>query len=301
MTFGSGLQLSISSIASRNLPVPEHIDHFGNVDFDRATALRVLLAVDHDAEFARAVVALLVAQHLEPHEHFHFALGVAERHVAEIAGVHELEVVGALLRRADVGRDVGIRRPTLRKALEHRIAAGEMIVDRLDELALELERHRPDEAHQDHAHIVVAQEQFPKHLGKARAEFLLLELPGDRTDAISHEGAAQRPGVAEQPLLEQRELLLEQLDGFGLLQLRECAARRLQRAGGLGVAQQVLIRRRAHRMISASQLAATRAKRAFSSGVIFSLSRTPGMVWATSFGAPSTTILVSSNISLTCW
>ena len=171
-------------------PIPQEIDDFGNVNFDRATALRILLALDVDAEFARAVVALLVAQHFEPHEHFHFTLGVAERHVAEIAGIHEFEVVRALLGRADVGRDVGIGRPTLRKPLEHRVAAGEMIVDRLDEFALELERHRPDEAHQDQAHIVVTQEQFPKHLGEACAEFLLLELPGDSADAIGHEGAA---------------------------------------------------------------------------------------------------------------
>ncbi len=143
--------------------------------------------------------------------------------------------------------------------------------------------------------------RVPKHLGEAYAQFLLLELPGDGADAIGDERAAQGFRVAEQPLLEERELLLEQLDGLGLLKLREPVARRFQHALGLGVGQKVLVRGLAHRMISASQLAATRATRAFSSGVILSFARTPGMVWATSFDSPSTMTMVFSNTSATCW
>ena len=145
-----------------------------------------------NAEFARPVVALLVAQRLEPHQKVDFAGAVAEAHVAEVALVDELEVVRSLLGRANVGRNAVLRRPALRQALEHRVAVGQMGVDGGDELALELERQVPDEAQQDRAHVVVAQQQLPQRLGEVAAERVLLELPDDGLRAVVDErsGAA---------------------------------------------------------------------------------------------------------------
>ena len=266
------------------LALAEQVEHLRDVDLDRAAALRLLLVLEQHADLARPVLALLVAQHLEPHEQLDFARRVAEVHVAEITLVHQLEIVAALLGRADVGRDAGLARPALGQPLEHRVALAQVHVERLHELALELERHEPDEAQQDRAHLVIAQQQVPQRRGERGAEVLLLELPGDRLHAVRDEHAAQRARVAQQVLAQQRQLLLEDLlvAAFELLEVDA-------------------VRPHAHLMISESQFAAIFATLATSSGVTLMRDSTPGIMCPTSVACPSITIVVFSNSSGACW
>jgi len=67
-----------------------------------------------------------------------------------------------------------------------------MRIDRGDELPLELERDVPDEAQEDGAHVVVAQEQAPQRAGEVAAERVLLELPNDGLHAVVDEHLPQR-------------------------------------------------------------------------------------------------------------
>ncbi len=118
-----------------------------------------------------------------------------------------------------------------------------MRVDRVDELALELERHVPDEAQEQRAHVVVAQQQAPQRLDELGAELVLLELPDDRLHAVVDEHLPQRLRAAEQPLAQEPELLLEHVEGLGLFELLDLVLRRLERVGGLPVAGEVAIGR----------------------------------------------------------
>ena len=75
---------------------PQELQHLRDMDLDRAAALGLLARPRH-AELARPVLALLVAQGLEPDEEIDLARAVAEVHVAEVALVDELEVPRPLL------------------------------------------------------------------------------------------------------------------------------------------------------------------------------------------------------------
>ena len=199
--------------------------------------LRLVLA-EH-ALFARPVLALLVAQHFEPHEHVDFAQRIAELAVAEIARRHQLEVVLAHFGRPHVRVDVVSARPVHRQTLEHRVAVRQVGVDRDDELALELERHRPDEAQQDRRHVVVAQQQAPQHLGEARAERVLGELPDDRLQAVVDEDLTQRLRAVQQPLAQQAELLLEDFERLGVFEFLDLGLGRLERMADLPIALEI--------------------------------------------------------------
>ena len=100
---------------------------------------------------------------------------------------------------------------------------------------------------------------------KRAAEFLLLELPGDRLHAVGDEHLAERVRFRQQPPAQQRQLLFEQLDLVAAREIFEFGACNRELRGGVQEAFE-LTGARAHRMISASQLAATRAMRALSSG-----------------------------------
>src|SRR5208283_2516628 len=129
VTSGSGFSDSISRSASRNLPVPTSCSISGMWILTGQPPFGSRPGFGTPSSQARSSHCLSRA--------------VSEIHVAEIALVHELEVARPLLRRADVGRDAVLPGPALRQALEHRVAVGEILVDRNDELALELERHVP--------------------------------------------------------------------------------------------------------------------------------------------------------------
>src|SRR5208337_3988694 len=175
---------------------PQEAQHLRNVNLDR-TAAPGLAAWPGHAELARPVLALLVAQRLEPDEEVDLARAVAEVHVADVALIHELEVSRPLLGRSDVGRNAVLPGPALRQALEYRVAVGEMGVDRGDELALELERHVPDEAQEDGAHVVVAQKQAPQRLDEVAAERVLPELPDDGLHSVVDEHLPERLGALQ--------------------------------------------------------------------------------------------------------
>ena len=183
-----------------------------------------------------------------------------------------------------------------------------MAVDGLDESALQLQRHVPDEAHQHRAHVVVLQQQFPQCAGEFRAELFLLELPDHGLHAVTHEHVAESLRLGQQPALQQRQLLLVDADGLALLKGFDLGTRALQCSSCVQVALQVLGTRVgrigdgcAHRIISASQLAATFLMRFLSSGVTVTRSRAPGIIWATSLVSPLTTIRVFSNSSERSW
>ena len=174
-----------------------------------------------------------------------------------------------------------------------------------DELALELERQVPDEAQQDGAHVVVAQQQLPQRLGEIAAERVLLELPDDGLRAVVDEHLAQRLRAVQQPLVQQAELLLEDLERLAALELLDLALRRLERAARLAIALEIVA-------FGAPGLAAsirmndlrvtvgrdTGRPAPAAPGVILTRSSAPGMRWPTSFVTPSTTIVVFSNSSL---
>ena len=108
-----------------------------------------------------------------------------------------------------------------------------------------------------------------------------LEFPDDRLGAVGDEHLAEGVRILQQPLAQQAELLLEQLDRLAVgefLQLvaGRVVARVLARSEALHLARRRASASRAHRMISASQLAATRTARLSSSGVTVSCSSTPG-------------------------
>ncbi len=128
--------------------------------------------------------------------------------------------------RVHVSRNEALRRPVLRPTLEHGVAAGEMGIERGDELAFELERQRPDETLQDQRHVVVAQQQVPQRPGELAAELVLTELPDDGMGAVVDEHLAQRLGIVEKPLAQQVELLVEDLESFRGRQLLRIALRR---------------------------------------------------------------------------
>ncbi len=229
-------------------------------------------------DLARPVLALLVAQHFEPDEEIDFARAVAQVHVPEVTLVDELEVLGALLGRTHVGRDAVLRGPVLRQPSEHRIAIREIRVDRANEFALEFERDIPDEALQDGAHVFAANQQIPNDPGEALAQFVLLELPGDSLRSVRHEHRTERLRRLEQPVAQQRELLLEELDFIAVFERFQLRARGLEIAVRTQILLQVVVvaarsgaarrdRHDPHRMISASQLAAARWALAMSSGV----------------------------------
>ena len=89
------------------------------------------------------------------------------------------------------------------------------------------------------AHVVVAQQQAPQHLGEARAERVLLELPDDRLQAVVDEHLAQRLRAVQQPLAQQAELLLEDFERLGVLELLDLVLRRLERMADLPIALEV--------------------------------------------------------------
>ena len=220
------------------LALAHQVQHIGDVDGDRAAASLALVLAE-DALLARPVLALLVAQHFEPHEHVDFAQRIAELAVAEIARRHQLEVVLAHFSRPHIRVDVVAARPILGQTLEHRVAVRQVGVDRGDELALELERHRPDEAQQDRRHVVVAQQQAPQHLGEARAERILGELPDDRLQAVVDEHLTKRLRAVQQPLAQQAELLLEDLERLGVFEFLDLGLRRFERMADLAVALEI--------------------------------------------------------------
>ncbi len=88
-------------------------------------------------------------------------------------------------------------------------------------------------------------------------------------------------GLAQQPLAQEPELLLEDVEGLGVLELLDLVLRRLEGARGLPVAVEVAPRlgpfpSQCSWMISESQLAATRAIFALSSGVTFTRAERAG-------------------------
>jgi len=239
----------------------EQIEHLGDVDFHRASARVLRFAFDLDADFARPVFALLVAQGFEPDEQLDLARAVAEVHIAEIAAVDQTEIARAFLGRADVGRDRILTRPAVCESGEHRIASAEVGVERAHERPFALEREGPNETHQHRAHRVVTQQLFPEHRREGRAEFVAVKRRRDRLQAVGDKDVAEGARIAFEVPLEQRQL-----------------------AGR-------------HLMISASQSAAARAMRRSRSGVIVMRSHTPGITRATSWVLPRTTIFVFSKIS----
>ena len=179
------------------------------------------------------------------------------------------------------------------------------MVERADELALQAQRHVPDEAHQHLAGIVVAQQQVPEGLRELGRELGLLEFPDDGVGAVGDEHVTKGLWLLQQPALQQRHLVVEGLDRLGLLEGFELRTRAFERAARVQIAVEVaLVERRgfcAHRMISASQLADTRLMRAFNSGVAVTFSSAPGIMRATSRLSPSTMIRVFSKISGSSW
>ena len=115
-----------------------------------------------------------------------------------------------------------------------------MRVDRGDELALELQRHVPDEAQEDGARVVVAQEQAPQRLGEGAAERVLLELPHDGLHAVVDEHLPERLRAREKPPAQEAELLLEDLERLGVLELLDLALCRLERLRRLAVALEIV-------------------------------------------------------------
>src|SRR5208337_4376429 len=217
---------------------PQKMQHFRNMDLDRAAALGLAARPRH-ADLAGAVFALLVAQRLEPHQQIDLAGAVAEIHVTEIALIDELEVPRPLLGRTDVWWNAVLPGPALRQALEHRIAVRKIGVDRGDELALELERDVPDEAQEDGAHVVVAQQQAPQRFGEVAAELVLLELPDDGLHAVVDEHLPERFRAVQEPTTQQAELFLEDLERFGVLELLDLAPGRLERPAHLPIALEI--------------------------------------------------------------
>ena len=61
-------------------------------------------------------------------------------------------------------------------------------------------------------------------LVKRGAELLLLEFPGDRLHAVGDEHLPERLRLRQQPLAQQRQLLLEQLDLLAVRQRLQLAA-----------------------------------------------------------------------------
>jgi len=112
--------------------------------------------------------------------------------------------------------------------------------------------------------------------------------------------------AVQQPLAQKPKLLLEDLERRTVFEFFDFALRGLKRGRRLAIALEILGvgTRRAARgrfsaswMISASQLAATRATLLLSSGVTLTRSTAPGMRCPISRGAPLTMILVFSNNS----
>jgi hypothetical protein len=93
-------------------------------------------------------------------------------------------------------------------------------VDRADEFTFELERNVPQEAQQQGAHVVVFEHQLPQRSGELRIQLILLEFPGDCVDTLGDECLLKKLRIIDQAFLQQRDLFLEQLDGLGVLQLR---------------------------------------------------------------------------------
>ena len=81
------------------------------------------------------------------------------------------------------------------------------------------------------AHVVVAQQQAPQRLGEVGAEFVLLELPDDRLRAVVDEHLTQRLRAVQQPLAQQSELLLENLERFRVFELLDLGLRRSRARG----------------------------------------------------------------------
>ena len=240
------------------------------MDLHRAAALGLAPAGDHDADLAVLLLALLVPQGLEPDEQVDLATGEPHVHVAEVPLVDEREVLLPLVRLADVRGDRVAGRPALGEPGEHRVAVGEVGVDRADELALLAERQRPDVAHEHLARVVLAQQHVPHRPGEVLPELRLGELPRDGVHAVLDEHLPEGLRLGLQATAEQLDLLLD---------------------GDL----------EAHWMISASQVFLTRSIRLRSSGVISTDSSAPGMSRATFCTAPSTTIECGSNSCGSSW
>src|SRR5450830_1502996 len=181
-----------------------------------------------------------------------------------------------------------------------------MGVNGAHKLALELERHVPDKTHQHLGCVVVAQHQGPQGANKRGAQFVLLKLPDHGLGAVSDEDVAKRLRFAQQAPAQQRQLAMEGLNRFGLLQGIDLRARGVERAACAEVAAKLVAAGWAqlvgvHRMISASQLAATRLMRLLSSGVTLMRSMAPAINWPTSRDSPLTTMRVFSNSSGRSW
>src|SRR5208337_1267123 len=124
--------------------------------------------------------------------------------------------------------------------LEYRVAVREMGVDRDDELALELERHVPDEAQEDGAHVVVAQKQAPQRLDEVAAERVLPELPDDGLHSVVDEHLPERLGALQEPSAQEAELLLKDIEGLGMLERLDFALGRLEDPADIAVALEIV-------------------------------------------------------------
>jgi len=195
--------------------VADAFEHLGDVDADGAAPDAVIRGLRELSNFTRAFLALLVAQHLEPHEHVDLASRQAEIHVAQVALVHQVEVFGPHVGFPDVRSNGDVGWPRGGEPLEHGVAVGHDAVDAADERALLAHGEAPNEPHEHRACIAIARENAPERFDEFVAQLGLLELPSGRGDPILDEHVPEGRGVFHEPTLEKVELLLEGLHTDG--------------------------------------------------------------------------------------